>query len=86
MNYGPEFNPNRLSLARRRRGLTKRKLAELVGTDVRAITGYESGEYKPEKDRLQLLAEKLHFPTQFFVGDDAQEITPVGADRELSHL
>lgn len=76
MSYGPEFNPTRLSLARRRRGYTKRRLAELVGTDVRSITGYESGEYKPEKERLQLLADKLHFPVQFFVGDDVQEITP----------
>ena len=36
MSYGAEFNPNRLGLARRRRGLTKRKLAELIGADVRA--------------------------------------------------
>jgi len=43
MSYGAEFNPNRLGLARRRRGLTKRKLAELIGADVRAVTAYESG-------------------------------------------
>lgn len=76
MSYGAEFNPNRLSLARRRRGLTKTKLAELVGVEVRSITGYESGEFRPERERLQLLADKLHFPVKFFVGDDAQEITP----------
>ena len=76
MSYGPDFNPNRLSLARRRRGLTKTKLAELVGVEVRSITGYESGEFKPEKERLQILADQLHFPVQFFLGDDAQEITP----------
>lgn len=76
MNYGQEFNPNRLSLARKRRGFTKTRLAELVGVEVRSITGYENGEFKPEKEKLQALSEKLHFPVQFFVGDDAEEITP----------
>lgn len=87
MSYGAEFNPSRLSLARRRRGLTKTKLAELVGVEVRSITGYESGEFKPEKERLQLLADKLHFPVQFFVGDDVQVITPeVASFRSMSKM
>jgi Zn-dependent peptidase ImmA (M78 family)/DNA-binding XRE family transcriptional regulator len=71
-----EFNPNRLTLARRRRGLTKTKLAKLLGVEVRSITGYESSEYKPDSERLIQLAEKLHFPVQFFLGDDLNEISP----------
>lgn len=87
MSYLAEFNPTRLSLARKRRGLTKTKLAELVGVEVRSITGYESGEFRPEWERLQLLAEKLHFPVQFFVGDDAQEISPdVVSFRSMSKM
>ena len=87
MSYGAEFNPNRLGLARRRRGLTKRKLAELIGADVRAVTAYESGEYKPERERLLALAEKLHFPVQFFVGTDVQEVTPdVVSFRSMSKM
>jgi Zn-dependent peptidase ImmA (M78 family)/DNA-binding XRE family transcriptional regulator len=87
MNYGAEFNPKRLSLARRRRGLTKTKLAELVGVEVRSITGYESGEFRPEKERLQILADQLHFPVQFFLGDDAQEISPdVVSFRSMSKM
>jgi len=87
MSYGPEFNPSRLSLARRRRGLTKTKLAELVGVEVRSITGYEHGDFKPEKERLQRLADELHFPMQFFVGDDVQEIVPdVVSFRSLSKM
>jgi Zn-dependent peptidase ImmA (M78 family)/DNA-binding XRE family transcriptional regulator len=72
----PEFNSKRLTLARRRRGLTKTKLANLLGVEVRSITGYESDEYKPDRDRLMQLAEKLHFPVQFFFGDDLDEIAP----------
>nr|WP_315239982.1 XRE family transcriptional regulator [uncultured Albidiferax sp.] len=87
MKYGAEFNPNRMSLARRRRGLTKTKLAELIGVEVRSITGYESSEFKPEKDRLQQLADQLHFPVQFFLGDDIQEITPdVVSFRSMSKM
>lgn len=71
-----EFNPARLTLARRRRGLTKTKLAEMLGVEVRSITGYESDEYKPDRDRMIQLAEKLHFPVQFFFGDNLDEISP----------
>jgi Zn-dependent peptidase ImmA (M78 family) len=87
MSYGAEFNPKRLSLARRRRGLTKTKLAELVGLEVRSITGYESGEFRPEKDRLQGLADQLDFPVHFFLGDDVQEISPsVVSFRSMSKM
>lgn len=75
MNTG-EFNSARLTLARRRRGLTKTKLADLLGVEVRSITGYESDEYKPDRDRLMKLAETLNFPVQFFFGDDLDEISP----------
>jgi Zn-dependent peptidase ImmA (M78 family) len=71
-----EFNPKRLTLARRRRGLTKTKLAGMLGVEVRSITGYESGEYKPDRDRLTQLSEKLLFPEPFFFGDDLDEISP----------
>ena len=71
-----EFNPKRLTLARRRRGLTKTKLASMIGVEVRSITGYESGEYKPDHDRFLQLAAELHFPEAFFFGDDLDEILP----------
>ena len=71
-----EFNPKRLALARRRRGLTKTKLAEMLGVEVRSITAYESDEFKPDREHLFQLAEKLRFPIQFFSGDDLEEISP----------
>ncbi|WP_175981777.1 XRE family transcriptional regulator [Burkholderia sp. BCC1630] len=71
-----EFNPKRLTLARRRRGLTKIRLAQLLGVEVRSITAYENDEFRPDQERLLHLADKLHFPAQFFFGDDLQEISP----------
>ncbi len=76
MTAAREFNPKRLGLARRRRGLTKTKLAELVGVEVRSISGYETGEFRPEQDRLQAIAQALRFPEAFFFGDDLEEIEP----------
>lgn len=71
-----EFNPSRLTLARRRRGLTKTKLSTMLGVEVRSITAYENDEFRPDPDRLQELATKLRFPVQFFFGDDLDEIAP----------
>lgn len=76
MNRPPEFNPKRLTLARRRRGLTKTKLAQAIGTDVRSITAYETDEFRPEKERLAQLGATLRFPVSFFLGDDPEEISP----------
>lgn len=76
MNRPQEFNPNRLTLARKRRGLTKIKLAELLNIEVRSVTAYENGEFRPDPQRLQDMAASLGFPQQFFFGDDLQEISP----------
>jgi len=76
MIAAPEFNPKRLTLARRRRGLTKTKLAGLLGVEVRSITAYENDEFRPEPERLQKLACVLRFPEGFFLGDDLEEIAP----------
>ncbi len=76
MSDVPEFNPKRLTLARRRRGLTKTKLASLLGVEVRSITAYENDEFRPEPERLQKLASVLRFPERFFAGDDLEEIAP----------
>jgi Zn-dependent peptidase ImmA (M78 family)/DNA-binding XRE family transcriptional regulator len=76
MNTAAEFNPKRLTLARRRRGLTKTKLAKAIGVEVRSITAYETDEFRPEKDRLAELGATLRFPVAFFLGDDPEEIAP----------
>lgn len=60
------FTPQRLTLARERRGLTKRKLSELVGITERSIISYESGEQDPSPETLSRLARALSFPEGFF--------------------
>jgi Zn-dependent peptidase ImmA (M78 family)/DNA-binding XRE family transcriptional regulator len=73
MSDGPLFNSTRLTWARRRRGLTKTKLAGEIGVDVRSVTGYETGEFSPDPARIDDLGRVLRFPQAFFFGDDMEE-------------
>ena len=72
----PNFNPGRLTLARRRRGLNKTDLAQKVGLDLRSITAYENGEFKPSGTTITEIARTLRFPQSFFFGEDLHEPTP----------
>ena len=70
------FNPSRLSLARRRRGLNKTTLARMLGVELRTIMGWEKEEFEPSVDNLRGLASVLRFPMEFFQGGDLVEATP----------
>jgi Zn-dependent peptidase ImmA (M78 family)/transcriptional regulator with XRE-family HTH domain len=81
------FNPKRFAFARRRRGMTKRALADKTGASTRAITAYEAGERTPLPEILAQLAKLLEFPLEFFYGDDLDEFTEDSASfRSLSQM
>lgn len=79
MTESNEFNPTRLTLARRCRGLTKTKLAQNVGVESRTVSAWEHDEFAPEADRVEQIANALRFPSSFFFGDDLPEPSPEGA-------
>ena len=60
------FTPQRLDIARKRRGLTKGELATALGVSSRMVTGYLSGEYEPSAATLQKMPAALNFPPGFF--------------------
>jgi Zn-dependent peptidase ImmA (M78 family)/DNA-binding XRE family transcriptional regulator len=81
------FTPSRLSLARRRRGLTKVQLAKDTGLTVKSITDYESERTEPLPETVERLAAALNFPVSFFDAPDIPEITPEATTfRALSKL
>ncbi len=81
------FNPQRLSVARRRRGLTKTALAAELELSVRMVTSYERGEKAPADVTLDRIARSLDFPRAFFLGDDLSEPSIDGTSfRALSNL
>ncbi len=81
------FNPERLSLARKRRKYSKKSLAEAINATPLTITRLEKGENTPEKETLEKLAKELDFPVQFFMKDDIEGINCESVSfRSLSKL
>src|SRR4051794_10969608 len=72
-----EFNTTRLDAARKRRGFTKAKLAELAGISTRILTDYERGT-QPSPETAERLAGALAFPVEFFYMPDV-ETPPIEA-------
>ena len=85
MSCDRDFNPSRLELARRRRGMTKRELYQAAGISQRSLAGYSKGEYEPPRETVAKFAETLRFPLDFFFGSNLEEATVEGSSfRALS--
>lgn len=69
-----QFEPTRLTLARRRRGLSLTALAQRTGTSSRSISAYENGEWMPNDDSIRSLAAALDFPPKFFLAAALDEV------------
>ena len=68
------FNPMRLSLARKRRRLTAKALAEITGLAMDTISRLENGKNKPDDLTVARLAHSLDFPVEFFSCPDPHGI------------
>lgn len=69
----PNFNPNRLSIARRRRAMSKKGVADLIGVTPNTVLRYENGEFPPSPEIIKALSRVLGFPEKFFEGPDIDE-------------
>jgi Zn-dependent peptidase ImmA (M78 family) len=72
------LNPSRLTIARQRAGLTKKELAERIGVDPRAISGFEASQYLPSEDNVAKLARATGFPAEFLEADDIELLPAEG--------
>lgn len=68
------FSACRLSLARKRRRLTAKSLAEKAGLAVETISRLENGIHQPDDLTAIKLARALGFPLAFFFGGELHEI------------
>jgi Zn-dependent peptidase ImmA (M78 family)/DNA-binding XRE family transcriptional regulator len=68
------FNHKRLSLARKRRRLTGKGLAELAGISIITVSRLENGDNQPDERTIEKLARALDYPVEFFFGEDPEEI------------
>ena len=69
------FNPKRLVLARMRRRLTCKALAEKSGLAADTITRLELGKHDPDKETVSLLSIALGYPVEFFSANDPADIS-----------
>jgi Zn-dependent peptidase ImmA (M78 family)/transcriptional regulator with XRE-family HTH domain len=82
-----DFNPKRLCLARKRKGLTKIALAEMIGVDRKSVKAYETGLHAPSLDAMRRIEGALGFPREFFLGDDLDEPSlDSGSFRSMSKM
>jgi Zn-dependent peptidase ImmA (M78 family)/transcriptional regulator with XRE-family HTH domain len=68
------FNARRLSLARMRRRLTARALAEKANLAVDTISRLEKGSNPPDDTTVEKLVRVLKFPKAFFYDQDPEDI------------
>ena len=81
------FTPSRLTLARRRRGLTKSELAAAAELTLRSVVHYESGTVVPPGDRVEQLAKVLRYPVAFFARPDVELLDHSGVSfRSLARM
>ncbi len=82
------FNSGRLSIARKRRQLTKKSLAEKAGISQLTLTRIETGQTQdPAEETVTALAEALSYPPDFFYLEDCEELPPEAVSfRSLSSL
>ena len=67
------LSPSRLVIARKRRGLTLTRLAELTGLSTRSISLYENGHQEPSGETLLQLAGVLDISPAFLGAPDMDE-------------
>ena len=81
------LTPTRLTVARKRHGLTLTQLAELTGLSTRSLSLYENGHQAPAPDTLTLLAGTLAITEHFLTGPDIDEIPEAAVSfRALSKM
>lgn len=68
------FNPKRLILARKRRGLSGKGLAELAKLSPVTVSRIENGENLPDEETITRFSRALNYPRDFFFSDDPQEL------------
>lgn len=85
MSHTEIFSPERLQLARQRRGLRVQELAARIGVTPKAVSRWERGERVPEPENLAALSRELSFDEEYFFGD-APPVLEDWAFRSLARM
>ncbi len=81
------FNPERLLMARKRKGITAKTLSELAGITTVTISRLEKGANSPDEQTVRKIASALGYPKSFFYQGDLETLdTDVVSFRSLSRM
>ncbi|UJB44483.1 helix-turn-helix domain-containing protein [Streptomyces sp. A1-5] len=70
--------PSRITLARKRRGLTLAELSKRAGVSLQSLSNYETGRTSPRPPTIRRIAAALDFPEPFFSGAEVDELPAEG--------
>ncbi|MFI7299283.1 helix-turn-helix domain-containing protein [Streptomyces sp. NPDC050121] len=70
--------PSRITLARKRRGLTLAELSDQAEVSLQSLSNYETGRTSPRSETLDKIASALDFPVAFFEGPALDELPAEG--------
>lgn len=76
---GRKFNPQRLKIARKRRGFTTTELARQSGCARYTVSKLESAQNKPRESTVSSIANVLRFPSEFFYEERMDELSSATA-------
>ena len=71
------LTPSRLAIARKRRGLTLTRLAELTGLSTHSLSVYENGHQAPSEETLLMLAGALDVTPDFLAATMWRRFPPM---------
>lgn len=81
------FNPSRLVVARQRRQLSKKVLADRLGVTPKMVLYYEAGDKAPSDQVVEKMIDVLGFPARFFFATDVEAPTVENASfRSFSRM
>ncbi|MFG2434632.1 helix-turn-helix domain-containing protein [Streptomyces sp. NPDC048508] len=78
MRQSAMVSPSRITLARKRRGLTLAELSEQAGVSLQSLSNYETGRTSPRPPTVRKIATALDFPEPFFSGPELNELPSEG--------
>ncbi len=73
------FNPKRLDIARKRRGISAKEMSEKAGVTSVTISRIKAGENQPDIQTVKALSTVLKYPIDFFYQDDLDIISKESA-------
>lgn len=65
---------DRLIYLRKRKKLTRKALAPLIGIEYNVLHKYETNKYKPKIDRIKIFADFYNVPVEYITGEEIDEL------------